>query len=146
MYPLSETSQLDFDDLTPISLPVKLQGKTYSLREASEDAACRWRNAVLKAVKPDSNGKPTCLDNLSDTEPFLVSLCLFDDKDKPVPLPVVRSWSARIVKKLFAAVKEISDLDETKTAGNGQEKGTDPIKNAATPLSDTEDISSLLKS
>jgi len=105
------TTELNFDDLTPIEIPVRIQGKNYVLREASGDAACRYRNAVLACAQLTPEGKAVSVRNLADVEPLLVSLCLFDEKGNPVSVNQVRKWPARVVKALYEKAKEISDLD-----------------------------------
>src|SRR4051812_878860 len=99
---VSVTSAMEFDSLEPIEVPVRLGSKSYVLREPSEDIACKYRNALLKATKLGSDGKPTSLEGLADIEPQLVSWCLFevtnpggDDQAKlvkPVPVSVIRGW------------------------------------------------------
>lgn len=106
---------LDFSDLTPIQLKVRIGAQEYILREASGDAACRYRNALLECTELDSDGKPKVLRNLANTETLLVSLCLFTKDGKPVPEATIRSWPARIVKRLFEQAKLISELDESTT-------------------------------
>lgn len=112
---------MNFDDPTLREVPVKIGDKRFVLREASGDAACKWRNSILKATKL-VDGKPASMDGLADGEPYLVSLCLFElNADglelRPVPLHVVRSWPARVQKALFERVKSMSDLDDAEDAG-----------------------------
>lgn len=111
--------ELVFDDITPVSVPVRIAGKDYVLRETTGDASCKWRNALLAATKLGSDGKPTSLSGMADSEPLLVSLCLFEvydqggeRKERSVPLGVVRAWPYRLVKALFNRAKQISHLDE----------------------------------
>ena len=120
-------SALDFDDLAPIEERVSIGGKKYILREATGDAGCKYRNSLLKATKLGPDGKPVSIEGMADSEPLLVSLCLFElyeqkgsngvseTKERPTPLIVVRSWPARVQKALFERAKEISDLDEKET-------------------------------
>lgn len=102
---------MDFDgDL--VEIPVRIEGQDYTLREASGDAACKYRNALIHGTVLGPNGKPQKLRNVADTEPLLVSLCLFDANGKNVPPERVRIWPSRIQAKLFNKAKEISDLDQ----------------------------------
>src|SRR5262245_33468395 len=89
-------SGLNFDDLTPVEVPVSIAGKKYILREASADAASRWRNSLMRVTKLGTDGKATFTGEAADTSTFLVSLCLFQpDKDgaftKPVHIAVIKS-------------------------------------------------------
>lgn len=104
----------DFGDLTPREDTFTLYGKEYVLREASADAACKYRNAIIRGAK-FSDGKISGADGLADAEPLLVSLCLFEKTDKgdrAVPINVVRGWPNRVQKPLFDRIKEISELVE----------------------------------
>lgn len=105
-------------DLEPKSVRVTLAGEPYLLREASEDAACRFHNAAMRAAKM-SDGKVTGVDGVADSEPILVAGCLFKlvkvkgrDVEQPVSLQFVRDLPARVVKPLFERAKRISGLDE----------------------------------
>lgn len=115
---------IDFDDLAPIEIPVKYLGKQYILKEPTGDVVARWRNTVLKCTKL-TDGKPSQIDGLADSEPLLVSMCLFERQDSPrggtgwvdkqVPVNVVRSWQGQVVKRLFDECKRIGQLDEIDT-------------------------------
>jgi hypothetical protein len=112
---------LNFDDLSPVEIPVKLSNKEYVLREASGDAAVKWRNAQVRAARM-VDGKVSGVGDIADSEPLLVSLCMWEvttvsgtRREVPVPLHVVRSWPARVVSTLFEKIKEISGLEGTET-------------------------------
>lgn len=103
----------DFDDLSIQEFFFRYGGKEYVLREASEGAACKWRNAQLKAARFNQAGQFISADSLADTEPLLVSLCTFTKDDgKPVPFNTVCGWPAKMVKQLFQKAVAISDLHE----------------------------------
>ena len=99
-------------DLTTAEIPVTIAGDSYTLREASGDTACKYRNKLLACTQLGPEGKPSQIRGMADVEPFLVSLCLFNAEDKLVPLHAIRAWPNRVQKKLFDTIKEISDLDE----------------------------------
>lgn len=102
--------EFDFDSLEAIEFPVKVDGETYTLREASGDAAFKYRNAAIKCTKLGPDGKPASIENLADIEPLLISMCLFDSKAKPVPAVKIRSWKNRVCKSLYEKILEISEL------------------------------------
>lgn len=106
---------LNLDDITPVEIPFKWKEVNYVLREASGDAAVRYRNMILKSARLGQGGTPTSVDGMVDCEPFLISRCLFEVCDKgmtvPVPEKTIRSWPNRVQKRLFEKVLEISDLD-----------------------------------
>lgn len=113
---------LNFDSLEPISFPVKIAGIDYILNEASESAACRYRDAQLKGVNVTESldgNKKAAVDKMADTEALLVSLCLFQVTEnggtKSVPLETIRSWPHRIVHPIFLKAEEISNLKKVQT-------------------------------
>lgn len=105
------TDAMVFEDVAPLTVPVTIGKDEYVLKEASGDAACRWRNAQLRAARM-VEGKITGVGDIADTEPLLVSLCLFTREGKPVPLATVRAWPNRVQKALFERAKAISHLNE----------------------------------
>lgn len=111
------TDELNFD-LTPVEVPVTIGGKAYVLREASEAAACTWKNTAISKARV-RDGKVESLGNLADQQPLLVSLCLFESgepgKEKPVSLQTVKSWPSRVVSALFDRAKAMSKLGEDET-------------------------------
>lgn len=108
--------ELVFDDLQPIEIPVRIAGKQYVLREASTDAATKYRNAVLKSTRLDRDGHAMSLDGSADVEPLLVSMCLFEVNDKgetlnrPVNVSVVKTFPSKVTKELYDRVRAISGL------------------------------------
>jgi len=104
-------------DLQPRQIKVEIGDKSYVLKEASEDAAAKYQNALFRSTTLGPDMKPVKVDGLADIEPLLVSLCLYDGEENLVPLDVIRSWPARIVKKLYQWVRENSDLE----GGEGDE-------------------------
>ena len=101
--------------LETVEIPVKIDGKDYVLREADGAAATSYRNQLLASMKLGPDGKPSSIHGLASVEPMLVSRCLFDEKNKSVPLKVVEGWPSRVQKTLFAKAKEISMLQEEAT-------------------------------
>jgi hypothetical protein len=125
-----------FDSLEPQEVPVTIAGKQYVLREASEDVACKFRNAAMRAARM-TEGKVVGVDGLADAEPVLVGGCLFEKVESEhkgetkvgwaaVGVAAVRTWPARIVKPLFERAKAMSDLaegGETPAAGDAAKNG-----------------------
>lgn len=111
---------LDFSDLEPKQTEVfKIGPNNYVLREATEDAAVKFRNAGMRGMRMVDN-KVVGMDGVADAAPLLVSLCIFqvlegNGKDpiyKTVKLETIRSWPTRIVSRLFDIAREMSGLDE----------------------------------
>lgn len=103
---------LNFSDLSVIELPVQVGENSYTLKEANEATAVKWRNATMAAAR-FRDGNISGFSGIADSEPLLVSLCLFDKDGKNVPIDTVKEWPARIVKAMFENAKEISELGET---------------------------------
>jgi hypothetical protein len=97
---MSEES-IVIDNLLPQEIPVRLGGKAYTLRELTEGAHVIYRSAMLRGAKFDEQGKPRVLEGVPETVPLLVSLCLFDEENRPVPLATVKSWPKRVVQTLY---------------------------------------------
>lgn len=106
------TEIMDFGILSPTEIPVKINGVEYLLKEATGDAVCQYRNATIKSMKFSDQGKATGFDGVADSEPLLVSLCLFNSEGNNVDIATVRKWPAHVMKALFNKAKEISDLAE----------------------------------
>jgi hypothetical protein len=117
--------QLDFSDITTQEIQVKLpNGKECVLREASGADAVKYRNMLSSSAKLSADGKMAKVENIADSEPYLVHLCLFEVKDRngstvrvQVPLEEVKALPNRVMKVLYDKVKEISGLaleEETK--------------------------------
>ncbi len=115
-------SELIFDDLAPVSVPVTIGKKKCLLREASGDAACQYRNLLTAAARMN-DGKVVGMHGVADAEPLLVSLCLFElydlkgeQKERRFLLSEIRGWRSSVQRALFDKIKEISPgLDEKDT-------------------------------
>lgn len=105
-----------FEDIAPIEVEVKIDGKEYRLREATVDSAAKYRNASIRAARM-VDGKVVGLDGVSEAELALVMGCLFSANDKgqyivPVARFLLESWPDRVLRELFKRAKEISGLEE----------------------------------
>lgn len=127
-------SPIDFGDLEPLQVEVTYRKILYILREASVDAAMKYREAALRGVTINpTSGKAERMDNsgLFDPEPVLVSRCLYvagdngklvldclgnPDQSFLVPLSSILAWPYALQKKLQKTVHEMSpSLKETDT-------------------------------
>jgi hypothetical protein len=119
---------MDFGDLKPMERGItNLFGKNYILREASEDAARKYRNSAVRAAKM-SDGKIVGMDGVGDVQSVLVAACLFEEgSNRCVTEAVVRTWPSRVVKPMFDWVKEVSKLDESSNS-------LDEVKGQITPM------------
>ena len=113
---------LDFSSLETIELPVKYGGKTYMLREASAETSIAFRRQQAKDAQRKDDKILFDVGNVAESESLLISLCLWDDKDRQVPWATVKNWPEKVVKKLFGKAKEISELGEEETTESLQKQ------------------------
>ncbi len=110
------TNEMNFDDITPVEIPVSIAGEKYVLCEATGEAGRQFNNARTRGIKFGVEGKPNSIEGVANVEPLLVSLCLFkilaEGMRKPVSVSVISAWPYRVMKRLFDKAKEISDLEE----------------------------------
>lgn len=111
--------ELEFD-LEPKRVKVRVGKAWYWLQEASGDAGTKFRSWATSRAKMD-DGKIVGVVDLSDIEPKLVAMCLYEMKpdgsyryvtknNDPVheKEEVVRSWPDRIQTALYDKVMELS--------------------------------------
>lgn len=91
--------------------------------EADVEAATQYRNRLVAGTTFDENGKPESVTSIADVEPLIVALCTFrverDEKSelrKPLTEEDVRKWPSRHTKRIFAWIKDISELAEREEA------------------------------
>lgn len=87
-------------------------GRPYLLRGASAAAAVQFREANLRGQVME-DGKLVRLQGLVESEPLLVSLCLFSldeagKPDAPVPVQVIKGWPVEVMKTLYEWVVDNS--------------------------------------
>ncbi len=131
---MSENHEPMSFDLTRIEIPVTIGDQKFTLQEANGEAEIQYRNSMFKSTKLDEEGNAVGYTNLADAEPLLVSLCLFDEKDKNPSVQTVRSWPSRIFGPLFDKVQEISDMGVTEDNIPRLEKKLEQAKKRAASL------------
>ncbi len=109
-----------------ISISVEIGEDKYVLKEATGEAAAKWRNAVMDCAIMSAAGKPKGVRNLANTEALLISLCMFTRNGNLVDVKTIRRWPSKIVTSLFEKVKEISGLgeDEDENEDEGEAKNS----------------------
>lgn len=110
------SESFDFDSVVTAHIPVRIDGKDYLLKEATGEASVKFRNACMK-VMAFQDGKLSRVGDLANAEILLVALCMTDAEGKPVSEATVKGWPAKVVKKLFLKVKEISEMDDKQSEG-----------------------------
>lgn len=102
--------------LEPAKEYLTIGSDKYVLCEPTETASCQWRDALVRATRLDSNGKPIGMDGISNSDSLLLSMCLFREdtqgKLQPVNKQTILSWPSKIVRPLVDACKEMGGFDE----------------------------------
>ncbi len=144
---------LDFDDLTPIRIAMKIKGKWYAVVEASGETVRRYRNCQYKHTKLGAEGKPENIEGFANADSLLASLCLYEAEVveatrevtqllKQVAESTILQWPGKVQKKIVEVAKRISELDEEETVESLEKQladlqrrlkvlkgGEDPAKN-----------------
>lgn len=115
-----EKDQFDFDrpDLAPMAIRVKYRGVEYQLREASEEAAVKYRDVFVTKARFNEEGKFAGVGAISDGEATIVAMCLFEKlpdgtfRNTSATKAEVMTWGSKVVKPLFNWVRKHSDLVE----------------------------------
>jgi hypothetical protein len=116
--------ELDLSDISPQSVSFTWGKEHYVLVSPSAGAEEAYKDAMMRAVRIGSNGTPERMDGMNAAESLLVSLCVhpalpdgtprLDAKGEPVPVSqnTVRSWPAKLKRRLYKLAKEYGQFDE----------------------------------
>ena len=108
----SDTNELSFS-LNLETIPVKLDGVKFTMKELTGVTRDEHLDSMRERMKfNEETGKAVGLNNIKGIQTGLISLCLFDDKDKPVEKDVIGGWPATVISKLYEAAQKLSGLDE----------------------------------
>ena len=117
---------LDLGDQGITEVSVRFRGKDYLLREASSQAACRFRDAMMRTTKVDDGKVVGYSASWGEAEMLLVSQCIFQkhaDNGQWVPLGgneqqallTIRQWPQAATQKLLDKVRDISGMNDMDT-------------------------------
>lgn len=112
------------------SIDVTIDEEKYVLLEASGATGVDYTNSLVSGITYGENGKPQKLNGQASVQILLVGECLYKinpDTGKTFKTSVGQKWvrdtlSSRILKELFEAAKELSNIDETETAESIQKQ------------------------
>lgn len=93
----------------------ELKGESYVAREATGDAAEKYRAASLQGSVFNTKSKDVTLGNIAKSENILVGHCVFNTNNQKVGPGVVKDWPSSVVSDLFDRIKKASRLDEDQT-------------------------------
>ena len=119
-------SVLDLGDDQLQAMPVKIGGRWYAVVEAHGDAAVAYRRTMMQGAEFDNDNDGLKVRKVpvgaAELEPVLVASCTyyaeFNEKTNElilgdrVPEETVRGWPSKHLKRLYAWIKSVSDLDE----------------------------------
>lgn len=114
-------NNLDFDSLEQRTRIVKYRGKKYTLREASCGVAVHYMNQRQECYVYGDNGELIAMRKVASLEPLLISGCLFDENDTPVPESVILDWESRVTRALYDEAFSISELGSKDKEGESTE-------------------------
>lgn len=87
--------------------------KKWTLKELFGDERDAWIDIQQQKIKVDpKTGQAVGVTSVKDVYPSLISRCLFDENDKPVPIEVIRKLPAECQDQLFDACQALSGLDK----------------------------------
>lgn len=115
-----ETSfDLDFKEV-PFTVKVRNETKSYKLREFDGVSRDAYVEFIFGCSELDEASGKRRITNPKGLETALLSRCLFDGEDKPVPPDVFDKWPERVRKELFKLAQELNgvqiDPEEIKKA------------------------------
>lgn len=126
-----DTTPIIWDDPEPVQVPVKFRGRWYVLVEPTAADVAAFKNQIMKGKKMGTRGTAETLDGMGDSEPILVSYCLYEanaypdgtvtsepplpDMKRRVPYTVIKGWPGALVSRLADRAKELAGLVERQT-------------------------------
>lgn len=129
---MSETNghgEFNLDDLLQQEVHVRYKGKSYVLREPTEDATIRVQRLYMQGAKVVDGKVQASVDRVAEAQATLVSLCLFDaEAGKNVPYATLLTWESAVVKWLF---RKVDSWLKARGEGEGAEEAEEErVKNS----------------
>lgn len=122
-----QDDDLTFESLEPASVPVRVaDGRTFTLREATEADAAAYRNAQVGATRFGKDGKPTGVGDIASADAMLLGRCLLDAEGKPVGAQALRGWGSSATRRLFKRLVRMSGLEDEAKAAEPAADGQQP--------------------
>lgn len=103
-----DSDVLEFSD-EPKTIPIKVGGKKYTLKEFTGEGLGSWMSSVADKIKNQKSGVTVDGKMYQAT---LIGLCLFDESDKPVPKEFIYKWPSSTQNGIFAKCQEMNGLTE----------------------------------
>lgn len=90
---------------------IEIGNKPYKIKELTALEVGKWKDEQAKKVKLDAQNRPMGIKSHVGLESGLISLCLFDEQDRKVPIDVINTWPSSLVIPLFKACFELNGLN-----------------------------------
>jgi len=71
-----------------------------------------YLNSIGSRMKFNAAGKTEGLSDYKNLQSGLLTLCLFDETNKNIPLAILQKYPATVLESLFKAAQELSGLDK----------------------------------
>lgn len=113
---MAEAQELNFS-LVLKEIPVTLAEEDGTviyaiLKEITGMERDTYLNGVTKRMKFGADGKPTGVSSFNGLNSSLLAICLFDKAtDKPIPLPKINGFPAKVQESLHQAAEKLSGLE-----------------------------------
>jgi len=119
---MSVHKPLIFSDTEFVEIPVQIGDTKYVLREGSGEVVKKYQSFTIAKARYGSKGTISRLEDMGDSEIYLISLCLFlqgeggkADLSKPVDMKTIEGFKSTVVATLFDKASEISGLKQLQT-------------------------------
>lgn len=112
-------------NLKGTSVPVKLDGVDYELREMSAASRDAHLDSLQGRIETGPDGKTQRVVKFQGMQTDLVARCLFKDgESKPVSAEMISDWPTNVVQGLYAEAQKINRL----AGGKDTDKVVDEAK------------------
>jgi hypothetical protein len=114
----------NYENLSIIEEPFKVNGEEFFLRELSGEDVGRYRDAVVEAASIPEDKMKERMQGLAEADMLIVSMASFRKTDgKNVTVEEVRKWPHRLLKPLAKRVKKISEMNVEEDSGPSSQSG-----------------------
>lgn len=107
---------LEFDDLAPVRVPVRLGARHFVLRPATAGEVIQYRNFIVRTTKVNTQDRSASTQGYADSEPYLLAMCLTEVKEGgrevPVSIQTIKGWRNEVLNKVFDLLQRISGMLE----------------------------------
>lgn len=85
---------------------------TFTLKEMFGGIRQEWQESQRQRYGLDYSGQPAGLTKFKGLEADLISKCLFDENDKPIPAEMVQGWPSSTQAALYQLCIQLNAISE----------------------------------